>query len=161
MLRPDVVLVFAFGCFDGPHSSPNKELKNYGFHLSESYWIPAVMPQSIYLTDSEWMWSAKRKGLYVISEEKYLSTSDYVLRFANLAEKMKWEKVLVVAAAPHRKRCIRDLLKMDFTIINLDTDEIYRAEMKSIKWYNRESKHWQTRHPLLWWPRELLLRATT
>jgi len=79
-------------------------------------------------------------------------------------EAMQWveergiQNILVVAAKPHLRRCLRDLRKaareagVTLTIRSVEGLEKHR-------WYDPTSTQKRVRSRLNWWPRELILRA--
>lgn len=78
----------------------------------------------------------------------YISTVKQVRALAEAAREKSWQRVLVVAAPPHRWRALRDLRAAGFEA-DLD-DSLLHAFPRGF-WYSKESEHKQTTSWLRWW----------
>lgn len=166
------VVIFAFGV-GGP---ANIALANYGEMVvcgqSDSNWLQDLpRPRFVYTQDdvSELLYGGSEFCI-----KKFYQGADGpppTLRIARWAVKEAKKDgvthLLVIAAKPHIKRCLRD---MRFAMVesgeDLPFDEfmesphaaIYCAPPSGQNWYSKESKQYRTQSSWKWWPREIILR---
>lgn len=109
-MRPDGVVVFAFGDF--ARDFARDQYKNTNWHmarraefLAKKFKIRIVTPKDIPVDITRF------KVLFAedAGKKKHISTLDVAKEAVKLAKKMGWRKIKVVAAPPHEWRCRRDL----------------------------------------------------
>jgi len=147
-VKPDVIVVFAFGKFKKCLEFPNWSMAVRATDIAENLKVPIFtqgdMPVLPTGTTAEIYFAEK------CEETGRLSTLEIIQRLKELADGKSWNKVYVVAASPHIKRCVRDLKKFGF--------EVVKEYPHSSLSYNANSFYWWTRSPFLWWLREIPLR---
>lgn len=153
-MKPDVVLVFAFG---SEGSGPNVRL----LHKAEVFgrtgvpvftqrdlpvaWGTVFFAEDVLRTKENW------------KEGQSISTLDVVRAFEYVAWGKGWRKILVLAAPQHIKRCLRDARKR-LLHPEISRIEPYRWTLHWT-WYNVESYPWYTRGRVMWWMREGIVRS--
>ncbi len=155
-IKPDVIVAFAFGKFDDNDkpTCPNRIIADFAEYLAAKNMVPIVTQTDVPIIHSV-------MGIYFVdlgrlltigAKEIYLSTLSIAEKTKELAKEKGWKTVSVVAAAPHKWRCERDLRKMGFVIL----EEMYFNRYRF--WFSRKSKQWWTRGPIRWWFYEILVR---
>lgn len=153
-MKPDAILAFSFGKND-KIDVVNWRIGVRAKRLAQKHNASLVIQYEIFnkaaqvtpLEDGDYKFNPVIIGANTIFE--------FVLEFKKFAEKEGWKKVLVVTAPSQYKRCVRDLKKMDFQIIE---DIFAFKDYPVYVWYNVDSYQWRTRSPLLWWFIEIPLR---
>lgn len=158
-MRPDGVVVFAFGDF--ARDFARDQYKNTNWHmarraefLAKKFKIRIVTPKDIPVDITRF------KVLFAedAGKKKYISTLDVAKEAVKLAKKMGWRKIKVVAAPPHEWRCRRDLRRLGLK--EVEGDDYFRStrEFPPGFWFSKKSTQWWTRSLGLWWLREIPLR---
>lgn len=68
------------------------------------------------------------------------------------------EKVIIVAARPHKWRCLRDVTRVFGDQIEVENYNKTDSLTNSV-WFNKNSRQLYTRRPVYWWARELFIRT--
>ena len=90
------------------------------------------------------------------ADEKQPSTLEMARQAIFWAKNQKINNLLVVAAKPHMKRCVRDLTHSAKKIgIKI---KIEQPKIPPLQWFYTESKQKHTRSFWQWWSREIILR---
>ena len=67
-------------------------------------------------------------------------------------------KVIILAAKPHKWRCLRDVKKVFSNSGIIIEAQAATDYLISLIWFNRDSLQMRTRKKIYWWPREIFLR---
>lgn len=147
-MRPDVILAFAFGTSD----LVNWQIAQQVDLLAKEYSVPVIAQEEV----ATRMY-VKAEVVIAPSQEVCLSTLHICRQFESGANQRHWNKVLVVAAPPHQKRCVRDLGMLGFGA-QTETGALTEWFTYWQWWYDKTSHQRWTRGPLRWWLREIPLR---
>lgn len=156
-----VPLAFGASATFGPTIAPNRVIAERALELSEGkYKIFAQI--DVALVDINTVIVTNGKNVF-----DYISTlqiAEYVFRYCVtnhlISEETLDPKCLPIAhlvvAPPHEARAIRDFQKTGFAVeIDSELAKKYPPDF----WFDKNSTQRWTRHPLLWWSREIILRV--
>lgn len=151
MEKPDIILAFGFGT----EGEPNRYIALYAKDCSRRYGVKVFTEEYVmpYLKDISGMgvvFFAEREG-------RHLSTFRIIDSFKNSAyvRRNHCKRVLLIAAPCHRGRCIRDLRKFGFEVIE---DQSVMKSFRTMNWYNRDDPMFWVWNSFFWWWREIILR---
>ncbi len=153
-MKPDVVLVFAFG---SQGTAPNAGLSHkaevfgkMGIPVFSQWDVPVDNGTVFFAEDILRMKGEWQKG-------RRIATLDVVRAFEYIAWDKGWRRVLILAAPQHLKRCLRDARKR---LLHPQITRVEGYHWRTLErfWYDPLSAQWYTRGPLRWWLREMFLR---
>lgn len=146
------LVVFSFG---SPHwTNANLRLAESALELSSARNIEQIICQ-------RWIKFNFSSSRIIREDEKKLS--DTTLNFAQ--QVVRWcnekgiKKLFVIAAPPHRKRCVRDLtMLLADSGLKIDLEE-YKGDDSLVEeiWFNKESTKKATKNIYIWWIREYFI----
>lgn len=149
-MKPDVVLVFAYG---SDNSSANFRIAHKA-QVFAKMGIPIFMQRDVPCPRNGTVFFAEGvlRARENWKEGQYVSTLDVIRAFECIAWRKGWRKVLVLAAPQHMKRCLRDARRR-LVHPQITQVEGYRWTLPWI-WYDVCSGQWYTQGPVRWWFRE-------
>lgn len=154
-MKPDVVVVFAFG---SQETAANERLcrkaevfGKMGVPIFTQCDIPIEWGTVFFAEEI----LKRRRGWL---KEGHMSTLLVVCALDDVIWGRGWRKILVLAAPQHMGRCVRDLRR------GLAHPEVaiivpYRWKLPW-RWYDQCSREWHVRGPIRWWFREMILRLS-
>lgn len=149
--KPDVIVAFGFS----KKGMSNFRIAHHAQDLSDKYNVPIFTQSDV--SDELYIDSSKPLAYDAEETDGYLSTLGIVRSLKRKASDKKWKRVMVVAAPCHEWRCVRDLRKTGFEILEDESD--YKRKYRRFHWFHEKDPQVWVRNPVIWWLREIPLRV--
>ncbi len=141
----EIIVAFAFS----KEGTCNGFIASHAVDLARKFDVPVFTQEDIKKRMSEF----SPVATIVAAEEGYLSTLGIVSQLKAAAKAPGWHRVAVVAAPCHYWRCVRDLQKMGFKVV-----DVGNLKRRAIPWWNPFDPQVWVHNPFIWWVREIPVR---